>query len=112
MLILVCTAYVLSVSYFYTGSSRADLFPVPFCICLQTSPYEQCTTALLFSVLPGSNHSIPVIVLGRIWETGSAKHTFSPKQGALHVQLIIKLRKFGKANGKLGVQKWGVLLAS
>ena len=42
------------------GTSRADLFPLPFCTCLQAAAHEQCSTALLFPVLTGRNHYIPL----------------------------------------------------
>ena len=51
---------MLSDSHFNTGTSRADLFPIPFYICLQASAHEQYSTALLFPVLTGSNHYIPL----------------------------------------------------
>ena len=39
------------------------------------------------------------IALCRIWETGSAKHKFPPKQGALFIfSPFMKLRKFESAN--------------
>ena len=50
---------MLSISHFNTGNSRVDLFPLPFCICLQ-SAYEQYSTALLIPVLNGINCYIPL----------------------------------------------------
>ena len=51
---------MLSVSHFDTRISGTDLFPVPFCICFQASAHEIYSTALLFPVLTGSNHHIPL----------------------------------------------------
>ena len=47
-------------SHFNTGNSGKVLFPVSFCICFQPSAHEQNSTALLYPVLPGSNHYIPL----------------------------------------------------
>ena len=51
---------VLCISHFTTGNSMTDLFPLPFCICSQASAHKQYSTVLLFPVLTGSNHFIPL----------------------------------------------------
>ena len=51
---------MVSISRFNKENSKADLFAVPFCICLQASAYEQYSTALLLPALTGSNHDIPL----------------------------------------------------
>ena len=51
---------MLTVSHFTTGISRADLFPVPFAFVYKASAHEQYSTALMFLLLTGSIHYIPL----------------------------------------------------
>ena len=69
MFILVKPPNMLSISHFNTGTSWTDLFPVPFCICLEASAHEQYSTPLLFPVLTGSIHYIPLIHIPSLYSS-------------------------------------------